>query len=303
MSNQSEILLESGTNELEIMEFSIAGKQFGINVAKVQEIMKFCPVNPMQKAHPDIEGVFKPRDEVITVVNLARHLSLGESENPDFDIFIITNFSQETYAFHVHEVVGINRISWQNLQKPDDIIYGGDEGVATAIAEYDGRLITILDFEKIIREISPKTGIDLEAITERPENHIPIVVAEDSMLLSRLVLEGLEKAGYKNVTYTKHGLEAWEYLEEVRKSGKPVKDYVKLVITDIEMPYMDGHHLLKRIREDADFKDIPVVIFSSLINEQAMLKGGQLGATGQFSKPQLAELIDFVDELVRTDGV
>lgn len=295
MRKQAEILLESGTNELEIMEFTIAGKQFGINVAKVQEIMKVQPVNPMQKAHPDIEGVFKPRDEVITVVDLSRHLGLGESQNPDFDIFIITNFSQETYAFHVHEVVGINRISWENLQKPDDIIYGGEEGVATAIAEYDSRLITILDFEKIIREISPKTGINLDVIEARADNNMPVLVAEDSMLLSRLVLEGLEKAGYKNVTYAKHGLEAWEYLEEIRKSGRPIDEHIKLLITDIEMPYMDGHHLIKKIREDDDFKHIPIVIFSSLINEQSMVKGNQLGATGQFSKPQLAELIQFVD--------
>ncbi len=295
MRRQSDILLESGTNELEIMEFSVSGKLFGINVAKVQEIMKVQSVNSMQKSHPDIEGVFKPRDVVITVVDLAHHLGLGKSENPEFDIFIITNFSKETYAFHVHEVVGINRISWENLKKPDDIIYGGDEGVATAITAFEGRLITILDFEKIIREISPRTGINLEEVHVQEENQVPLLVAEDSMLLRNLLEQGLDKAGYKNVTFTKHGLEAWEYLNNMRANGYKPDDFVRMIITDIEMPHMDGHHLIKRVREDEDFRHIPIVIFSSLINEQSKLKGEDLGATGQFSKPELSELIHFVD--------
>lgn len=301
VSSQSEILLESGTNELGILEFSISGKQFGINVAKVKEIMKYCPVNPMQKAHPDIEGVFKPREEVITVVDLARHLSLGASDHPEMDIFIITNFSQETYAFHVHEVVGINRISWENLQKPDDIIYGGEDGVATAIAEYDGRLITILDFEKIIAEISPQSGLHLAALdklTNRTENHTPILVAEDSTMLRRMVVEGLRKAGYTNVTSVRNGQEAMSFLEAAKATGKPMRSLVSVLITDIEMPVMDGHHLVKRMHDDPELEEIPVIIFSSLINEQLLAVGKQLGAIGQFSKPEIYDLITFVDQIV-----
>lgn len=301
MNSQSKILLESGTNELGILEFTISGKQFGINVAKVKEIMKYCPVNPMQKAHPDIEGVFKPRDEVITVVDLARHLNLGMSENPDFDIFIITNFSQESYAFHVHQVVGINRISWGNLQKPDDLIYGGEDGVATAIAEYDGRLITILDFEKIIAEINPHTGLhlaDLDKLANRPENNSPILVLEDSMLLRRMVSEGLHKAGYTNVTSLKNGQEAWEFLQDAKETGLPLKNFATVVITDIEMPLMDGHHFIKLMHEDPELKNLPVVIFSSLIDEQLLEVGKKLGAVGQFSKPEIYELITFIDQII-----
>lgn len=301
MSSQSEILLESGTNELGILEFSISGKQFGINVAKVKEIMKYCPVNPMQKAHPDIEGVFKPRDEVITVIDLARHLSLSPSDHPEMDIFIITNFSQETYAFHVHEVMGINRISWGNLQKPDDIIYGGEDGVATAIAEYDGRLITILDFEKIIAEISPQSGLhlaDLDKLAGRTEDNTPILVAEDSTLLRRMVTEGLHRAGYSNVTSVRNGQEAWDFLTAAKETGAPIKNLVSLLITDIEMPVMDGHHLVKLMHSDPVLTAVPVVIFSSLINEQLLAVGKDLGAIGQFSKPEIYELITFVDQIV-----
>ena len=113
MERQTEILLESGTNEFEILEFTIAGETFGINVAKVLEIMMVCPVKSMQKAQKDIEGIFKSRDMVITVIDLASYLGLPPSTNPERDIFIITNFNNTNFAFHVHSVVGIARISWQ----------------------------------------------------------------------------------------------------------------------------------------------------------------------------------------------
>ena len=173
MGNHPEILLESGTNEFEIMEFTIAGETFGINVAKVREIMMACPVKPMQKAQKDIEGIFKSRDMVITVIDLASYLNLSASENPARDIYIVTNFNNTNFAFHVHQVVGINRISWQQIKKPDKIIYGGQEGVATGIADYNDHLITILDFEKIVSDISPELGIqyeELETLGPRQRN-------------------------------------------------------------------------------------------------------------------------------------
>ena len=156
MDRQSDILLESGTNELGVMEFTIGGEIFGINVAKVLEIMMACPVVPMQKAQKDIEGIFKSRDMLLTVIDLASYLGLPPSQNPGRDIFIITRFNNANFAFHVHTVVGIDRISWTEIKKPDRIIYGGQDGVATGIAEYNGRLITILDFEKSYRRSALK---------------------------------------------------------------------------------------------------------------------------------------------------
>ena len=302
MRGKSEILLESGTNEFGILEFTISGNNYGINVAKVKEIMKYCPVTSMQKSHPDVEGVFKPRDEVITVIDLARHLDLGPSQHPEQDVFIITNFSQESYAFHVHEVVGISRISWANLQKPDEIIYGGQDGVATAIAEYDNRLITILDFEKIIAEINPESGIhiaDIAKLGKRNRNNAPILVVEDSTLLSRLVVDGLGKAGYTQIRREKNGKEAYDYLFGLKDSDKSPMSHVACIITDIEMPEMDGHHLIKLLKADPILKEIPVVIFSSLINEQLLNVGRELGAIGQFSKPELVDLISFVDQITK----
>ena len=305
MSVNTDILLESGTNELGILEFTVDGNLYGINVAKVKEIIKAAPVNPMQKSNPNVEGVFKPRDEVVTVIDLAKYLGLQPSGHPDYDIFIITNFSKESYAFHVHEVVGNYRISWSNLQKPDDVIYGGTDGIATAIAEHDGRLVTILDFEKIITEINPESGIhlsDVEKLGTRGKNNSPILVVEDSALLSRMVVEGLTKAGYTRVTRMKNGQEAMDYLAEKLENGKPILSQVACMITDIEMPVMDGHHLIKLMHADETLSQIPIVIFSSLINEQLLAVGRDLGATGQFSKPELYELIRFVDGLVGNEA-
>ncbi|MCL1848367.1 MAG: chemotaxis protein [Clostridiales bacterium] len=302
---QTNILLESGTNELEIMEFTIDGKIFGINVAKVTEIMTISPITTMPKSHPVIEGIFKPREQVITVIDLSKYLGLGESENPDKDIFIITRFNQLDFAFHVHSVVGIDRISWTMLQKPDDIIYGGEEGVATAIADFQERLITILDFEKIVTEISVHAGIqisDLDVLGSRVRQGMPILVVDDSMLLSKMILDALHKAGYANTVKMDNGQEAWDYLCEVKQSGDPILSHISCVITDIEMPQMDGHRLTKLIKDDKDLKVLPVILFSSLIDEEMRKKGADVGADAQITKPEILGLVTLIDQLVGYDS-
>lgn len=304
-TKQNEILLESGTNELEIMEFTIAGQIFGMNVAKVREILKYSPVKPMQNAHPVIEGIFKPRDAVITVVDLAKYLGLPPSDNLERDIYMISSFNNMVFAFHVHTVVGIDRISWTNIQKPDKIIYGGAEGVATGIAEFENRLITILDFEKIISEISPDTGIkyeDLETLGPRTRSNKPILIAEDSMLLSKMIIESLHRSGYINTIKTDNGKEAWDFLQEAKVSGDPIKEHVALLVSDIEMPQMDGHRLTKLVKSDAILKDIPVILFSSLIDEQMRIKGDQLGADAQITKPEIANLVTLIDRLTGNEN-
>ncbi len=303
---QTEILLESGTNELEIMEFTIAGQVFGINVAKVREIMMRLPVKPMQKSHPVIEGIFKPRGEVITVLDLAAYLGLPPSENPDHDIFILTNFNNMDFAFHVHAVEGIDRVSWKEIRKPDKIIFGGEEGVATGIAQFEGRLITILDFEKIVAEISPQTSIqvsDVDKLGERQTREDkPILIAEDSMLLSKMIVESLHRAGYVNTVKTDNGQEAWDYLCEAKTSGDPIRNHVACLVTDIEMPMMDGHRLTKLVKDDSVLKNVPVIMFSSLINDAMREKGKQLGADEQISKPEIANLVEVLDRLTADKG-
>lgn len=294
------ILLESGTNEIEIMEFTIDGNLYGINVAKVREIMMAEKVHPMPHSHPAVEGIFKPRDTVITVVNLPKYLARRDVESRDKELFIITNFNKMFIAFRVHTVVGISRISWEDIQKPDNTVSGGPDGVATGIAQCEGELVTILDFEKIVAEIAPQTTIqisEVEALGHRERSECPIWIAEDSILLSRMIQESLQKAGYVNLHSFPNGAELWDALQEC-KNSPDLNQQVALIITDLEMPQMDGHRLTKLIKTDDVLKKIPLVIFSSLITQEMYIKGKQLGADEQLSKPEIGHLIGVIDHLL-----
>ena len=300
--NQTKILLESGTNELEIMEFTVGGELFGINIAKIREIMRAQETKRMPNSHNFVEGIFKQRGEVITVIDLAKCLNIERSENKSHDIFILTHFNKLNFAFRVESVVGIDRVYWENIKKPDKVIYSGEDSVATAIAEYKDRLITILDFEKIIADISPETSITLDRLDElgdRVESQKKILVAEDSMMLSNLIIGFLHKSGYKNTVKFNNGKEAWDYLTEAKESGLPISNYVSCIVSDIEMPLMDGHRLTKLIKTDDELKHIPVILFSSLISDELRIKGQEVGADEQITKPEIVELVNIIDRLIK----
>jgi len=301
-SANKEILLESGTNEMEIMEFTIDGKCFGINVAKIKEILQYTTVNPMPNSHPCVEGIFRPRDIVITVIDLPKYIGCPSKPVSDRDILIITHFNKMVTAFHVHTIEGIHRISWEDIEKPDVTIYGGQEGLATGIAKVDGKLITIIDFEKIIADISPASAIqtsDVAYMADRPRNKIPVLIAEDSALLEKLITDSLSTAGYTNVMPLTNGKEAWDKLLELKADeSKPMEEKVCCVVTDIEMPQMDGHRLIKLIKSDNVLKTLPVIIFSSLINDEMRLKGKEIGADAQIAKPEIGSLVGIIDRLV-----
>ena len=301
--SKHEILLESGTNEIEIMKFTIGGNLYGINVAKVREIMISAPVKPMPHAHPAVEGIFKPRDAVLTVVDLPKYLGDEREKNPK-DIFIVTNFNKMFIAFRVHTVDRISRISWTDIQKPDKTVSGGAESVATGIAQCDGELVTILDFERIVAEIAPETSIqvsEVEQLGPRERNDKPIWVAEDSILLSKMIADSLRKANYVNLHMFSNGLELWESLSALPQDGTLERD-VALIITDIEMPQMDGHRLTKLVKDSSRFKEIPLIIFSSLISEEMRRKGRDLGADEQLTKPEIGHLVDVMDHLLARQG-
>lgn len=293
----SEILLESGTNELELLEFNIAGNSYGINVAKIKEILPYVQPTPVPNSNPSIEGIFMPRDKVISCVDLAACLNMPPSSNRQSDMIIVTKFNNISVGFHVHQIDGIHRVTWEDIIKPDDTITN-DESVATGIIRIDGRLIIILDFEKIIYDISPTTGLkesEVRRVDEQSRAKTRILMAEDSHLLTVQMRDCLTKAGYTNITSKQNGLEAWEYLEMLRRKGN-IKD-VDIIITDIEMPQMDGHRLTKLVKSDNELKNIPVVIFSSLVTEEMMHKGKSLGVDAQLSKPEIGKLVETIDRL------
>ena len=297
--HNSGILLESGTNEIEIMEFTIDNNLYGINVAKVREIIMPTKVKPMPHAHPAVEGIIKPRDIVITVVDLPTYLG-AESQKGEKDLFIITNFNKMYIAFRVHTVVGINRISWTDIHKPDKTVSGGSEGVATGIAQCGKDLVTILDFERIVAEIAPETTIQMGEIDQmgpRSRSDEPIWIAEDSILLSKMIEDCLHKAGYVNLRMFPNGRELWEALNELPQD-RTLFEQVALIITDIEMPQMDGHRLTKLVKSSPRFQPVPLIIFSSLITPEMELKGKEVGADEQLTKPEIGHLVSVMDHLL-----
>ena len=301
-AEETGILLESGTNELELLEFIVGNQRYGINVAKISELRPYESPTLVPNSHEYVEGIFMPRDSIITVVDLSRALNIPLHPDRNADMYIITQFNKIQVAFHVQEVLGINRISWQDISKPDETINHGGKGVATGITKIDGRIIIILDFEKIMTEINPETGLrisEVDAMEGRERSDHTILLAEDSPLLLEMLKKCLIKAGYTHLIPTENGLEAWTKLERMMDDGAKVGKDVSLVITDIEMPQMDGHHLTKRIKNDERFEGLPVVIFSSLISDEMRRKGERLGADAQLTKPEIGNLIGAIDELLK----
>lgn len=301
---ESKILLENGTNELEVLEFKIDDHCYGINVAKIKEIITYQEVTPVPNAHPSIEGIFMPRDMMITAIDLRNCLQRGTSKPGG--LFIVTNFNKLDIAFHVDSVIGIHRVSWADIIKPNATISTAEQSISTGIIKFEDRLIIILDFEKIVSDINPNTGLNMDQIKDigpRTRTDVPIVLAEDSQLLNKLIVDALNKAGYSNVRHFENGKLAYDYIQELKKREK--LDLVKCIITDVEMPIMDGHRLTKLVKTDDATKDIPLIIFSSLVNEEMRRKGESLGADRQLSKPEIGNLVSVIDELVQvqdTDG-
>lgn len=294
----TKILLENGTNELEILEFTLAGNSYGINVAKIKEIIVYQPVTPVPNSHPSIEGIFMPRDVMITAIDLKNCLGRGESKPSG--LFIITNFNKLNMAFHVENVLGIHRVSWRDIIKPDVTISTTEESVSTGIIKKDGKLIIILDFEKIVTDINPETGLKVSEIMElgeRERSNVPILIAEDSPLLNKLIVDSLKKSGYTNLIHTENGQQAYDVICQCKEDGT-LKEHVGIIVTDIEMPEMDGHRLTKLVKTDEATAHIPIIIFSSLVNDEMKRKGKALGADAQLSKPEIGNLVRIVDQLV-----
>lgn len=298
MEENKGILLETGTNELEIVEFGIGNNKFGINVIKVKEIINPVPITVVPHAHKNVEGIIELRGEVLPVVNVADALGFPASDNPQQDKFIVAEFNQQKVVFHVHSVTQIHRISWSQIEKPSDMYQGLDSQIIGVI-KLNGEMLLLLDFEKIVVEINPETGINVQQVKKlgkRPNSEKRLVIAEDSPLLRKLLHDTLEEAGFHHLEFFENGLDALNYLENLAETATNLTDEVHLVVTDIEMPQMDGHHLTKRIKEHAQLSTIPVIIFSSLITDSLRHKGQDVGADAQISKPEITELIKLIDE-------
>src|SRR5699024_10485771 len=298
---QTDILLESGTNELEVIMFEIGSGTFGINVLKVREIINAVEVTPIPNSHENVEGVIRLREEVLPVVNLEKVLGLQKSSTPEKDKFSIAELNQVKNAFRVHHVSRIHRISWEQIEKPTELS-AGEHAYAIGISQMDAQRSILLDFEIVVVEFDLQSGVNVESLQvlgPRERSTKKLIVAEDSAMLRHLLKDTLTEAGYGNLRFFENGKEAWEYLESLSKddSVEP-KEEVNLIITDIEMPQIDGHHLTGRVKKDSRLKEIPVIVFSSLITRDLFHKGEAVGASAQVSKPEIVTLVEKIDQFI-----
>lgn len=297
MENKHGILLDSGTNEVEFLEFLIGETSFGINVLKIREIINPVSITKIPHSHPNIEGIIELRGEVLPVISLKKALAIETKSTYQEDKFIVSEFNGIKVILRVDHVTQIHRLSWSQMEKPASLNQGLEDHV-TGVIKQQNKMILLVDVEKIIYNIYPNIDGEMQgnALTVNPaRSEKVIVVAEDSPMLRKLLQETLIRAGFEHLSFFENGKDAWEFFEEKVKNGA-IK--VDLLITDIEMPQMDGHHLTKKLKEDGNLSSIPVVIFSSLITDHLRHKGELVGADAQISKPQLTKLIGLIDELI-----
>ena len=303
-TNVTNILLEAGTNELEIVEFYLEEPKigdgesykgyYGVNVAKVLEIIRMPKITEMpQVSHPSVLGAFNLRNQIIPLVDLGMWLKKqhGDQEPPKV---IVCEFNNVTTAFLVSGVTRIHRISWEEVEAPNKYMSSLASNSITGVVRLEGRIIFILDLEKIVAELNPELGLRFEEnVTWEANTQYRALIADDSTLIREMIGDLLHRANFL-VEKTNHGGECWERLLHIKKiaeeENRPVTDYVQVVISDIEMPVMDGHNLTKRIKDDPILKALPVILFSSIINEKLRHKGEAVGADDQVSKPEITQV-------------
>jgi two-component system chemotaxis response regulator CheV len=313
--SQTNILLDAGTNELEVVEFYLDEGDYrgyyGVNVAKVLEIIRLQPATAMpQMRHPAVMGAFPHRDgRVVPLVDLARYLGKTRVQNQEPKI-IVTEFNQIVTGFLVSGVNRIHRLSWQEVEAPGNFLQHASRNAVTGVVRLEGRVVFLLDMEAIVGELDPALAIRFTGQfsgEHAAEGTVYTVLhADDSGNVRNLVKSLLENSGRFRVIQLPNGEEAWNTLLAMRKEaeakGAPIKDYVQAVISDIEMPRMDGLTLCRKIKEDNILKALPVALFSSLITNKLEHKGESVGADAQFAKPDLQTLSERVMELVHRGG-
>ncbi|MEI8632113.1 chemotaxis protein [Vibrio sp. PP-XX7] len=320
-NSTSSILTESGTNELEIIEFHLEKKlpnggtktcYYGINVAKVREVICVPETTDYPNAQPHMVGVFSSREILTPLVDLAGWLGIPKSPDIDSKFVIVTDFNRMTNGFLIDNVSRIHRISWNDVESPSQFLEAGEQDCVVAVVRKDGHLIMILDFEKIIADINPELSmekydvkvdksVNLNQKMVAKRNGKTVMVVDDSAFIRSLIQDTLSSAGY-NIIACKDGGEAHEKLmgisDAARQESVDVSELINAIVTDVEMPRMDGMHLVKRLRDTEAFRLTPIVMFSSLMSDDNRHKALALGANDTITKPEIGKMVSMMDKYV-----
>lgn len=299
----------AGANKMELLMFHLGTDEiYGINVFKIREVMKLPPVTKIPDSDPNILGLVNLRGENIALVDLAQAVGLPPLELEGAKL-VIAEYNDNKQGFLVGGVDRIIRMSWEHIQIPPAMVQSSRQGAVTAVTKLeDGRMVLILDVEKVLAELHPRADeeilVGIEMVKDLAGKRV--LIADDSVVARKQIMKTLERLGMK-WEETQTGKEALtrlrHYAEVAEDAGQSIYDFLSGVITDIEMPEMDGFSLTKHIREDSRLQNLPILMHSSLSGHCNVEKGKSMGVTDYVTKFQPAELRDkLVKHLGRTQG-
>ncbi len=307
---KKEILLETGTNELEIIEFYIDEADpdssrpkrgyYGVNVAKVLEVIESPELTPQEgAAHPCFLGTIPLRQLILPVLDLSIWLNI-EKVPSAYEVILVTEFNRTITGFLVSGVTQIHRVSWSEVKPPSQYLTNLESNCITSMVELENHFVLLLDLEKILYELNPDFDQGEGSRTESAQR-LKALIVDDSTTLRYMVQQKLSAANFQ-VDALNDGEQAWDFLarlkDKARQEGKRVIDYIDILVSDIEMPRMDGYALTKRIKDDPQLRDLPVLLFSSMISKELRHKGESVGADDQVSKPEFVTLADRAISLI-----
>ncbi len=277
----------AGTNRLEVLLFNLGkdletgrNELFGINVFKVREVMHIPDITHAPDMPDGVEGIVSLRGAMVPVINLQKFCKINTEEKPG--ILMITEYNKHVQGFLVKSVDTIKRLNWEDVKEPPQMLANRLGGLVTAVTELeDKRLVLIMDVEKVLAETAEFYNSDdlFEGIEKHEDGkNIHVLFADDSRIARQQIMDTLKHMGLNYIS-TNNGAEAWNKLnafaDHAEANGESISDHVSIVITDVEMPEMDGYVLTRNIKDDPRFKNIPVIMHSSLsaVANQALGKG------------------------------
>jgi len=277
----------AGSNKMEILLFSLGSREtFGINVFKVREVSQTPRITKTPNMPLGVEGVISLRGNIIPVIALAKFIRPAEADAATEATMIVTEFSKHTQGFLVHSVDRIIRVDWDRVRAPESML-AGNQALITAITELDdGKLVSILDVEQILSSvIGEKIVPDIQSAGVEQDKFMFFV--DDSIVARKEIVSVLDKIQVKYHQAT-NGAEAWEKLQNLanryNQDTQPLSDHLKLILTDAEMPEMDGYVLTKHVKSDPRFRGIPVVMHSSLSSNANRAMGSSVGVDAYVAK-------------------
>ncbi|PKK89705.1 MAG: hypothetical protein CVV64_12940 [Candidatus Wallbacteria bacterium HGW-Wallbacteria-1] len=303
------ILFEAGASEVEIMEFILGSQSFGVNIVKVKQIVQYEAGNlsKMPGAPSEIMGLYMFRGNTIPLVDLAHALQIPLDEECEKPLVMVCEFNQMLAGFFIEGVRRIHQLPWREIKPMSGILASSSSCVLSSVKLGDGEML-ILDLEFILAEAMPDQKeyyfeeVILDEVGEM-DKKIKLIMVEDSGFIRHAMERAFKASGFSNAISFTNGKEAFEAIEEMvekaRSENRPLTDYFQILISDIEMPLMNGLMLCQKVREELEVRDIPVVIYSSLDNDQISMKCRQVGANALMIKPQMVDLIKVIKELLK----